>query len=460
MATSGSGTITPISSGAATGTLEAQALPTTILSLHRYARIMGLDPVHFSQAYANNVHPVTRTCNDVWYKYAWQRADVVSREDLAYAIRNAERDIAQVLGYWPGPFWTHEEIADYPEFHRRDIWPMQSGLNVADRVKGVRTRWGKLRAVGKRAVAEAGTGVGVTYSDEDSDGFFETVTITLDISGSDAETILGKGWEPEYATSRNLKVYFAGKSGHPAWEIRPTTSHSYSGTTLTVTFRSWQLVDPGLQEQSPNTDGEPQPIDISDTDNLVSTVDIYLEYVDNAVASVNFQWDRNDGCTACNGSGCVVCNPQNQDGCASIRDRDTGLIVPLPATYDSANDQWEKAAATVSREPDMVEISYLSGAYDDDYLAGHTNDPLSDYMAKTIAYLATARLHEGVCACGNAEALVKRLMTDAVISNPGGTFIIAIDEAIENPFGTRVGELMAWRRVRRIADRNLDGYAL
>lgn len=460
MATSGSGTGTPVSSGAAAGTLDAQALPHTILSLHRYARIMGLDPVHFSQAYADSVHPVTRTCNDVWYKYTWQKADVISREDLAYAIRTAEEDIAHVLGYWPGPFWVHEEIVDYPDFHRPDVWPIQTGLNVADRVKGMRTRWGHMRAAGKRAVAAGGTGVGVTYSDEDSDGFYETATITVDIDGSAADTILGNGWNSEYATSRDLKVYFAGKSGHPSWEIRPKVSHSYSGTTLTVTFRSWQLVDPGLQEQAPNTDGNPQPIDISDTDNLVSTVDVYLEYVDRTEPSVTFLWDRDDFCTTCNSTGCVVCAGGTQDGCATIRDRETGLIVPLPATYDATNDEWDKATATVKREPDMVKVSYLSGIYSDEYLAGHTEDPLSQYMAQTIAWLATARLHENVCACGNADALIERLRTDAVISNPGGTFIIPIEEATTNPFGTRVGEVMAWRRVSRIEDRLIGGYAL
>ena len=459
MATSGSGTGTPITSGSAGGSLPANALPRTILSLHRYARIMGLDPVHFSQAFSNTVHPVTRTCNDIWYKYTWQKPNVVSREDLAYAIRTAEQDIAHVLGYWPGPFWSYEEIVDYPEYHRKDYWPMQTGLNVADRVKSVRTKWAKVRAPGKRAVAVAGTSTGVTYSDEDSDGFLESATITLDISGSAAETILNKGWGSEYASSRNLKVYFAGKDGHPSWEVRPAVSHSYSGTTLTVTFYSWQLINPDLYEEPPDVDGDPQPIDITDTSNLVSSVDVYLEYVDRASPAVTFLWDTGS-CTACGGTGCVVCNGANQTGCASIRDRETGMIVPYPASYDATEDQWTKAAATVKREPDMVKVSYLSGLYSDEYLAGTTNDPLSNYMAQTIAWLATARLHENVCACGNAEALVDRLMADAAVTNPGGSFIIAIEESLTNPFGTRVGELMAWRRIRRIADRILDGYAL
>lgn len=458
MAQSGSGQGTPIAAGGAGVTIAARPLPYTLLSLERYAQLMGLNPAHFWQTYSQDVFPLTNECPEVWYKYAWQKSGNISREDLAYEISQAEADLAQVLGYWPAPVWVNERVL-YPQHHRPDRHTGH-GLGAGGLRKGVRGRWGLAQAPGQRAVALGASGAAVTYSDEDGDGLAETATISADISGSAAAAVLEKGWGEAYASTKGLKVYFAGNGGLPQWEVRSPVSHSYAGTTLTAVFRSWQLVDPALHEAYPNADGSPYPIDLSDTGNLVSTVDVYLEYTDRGATSAQFLWEEQYTCASCAGAGCSACNPYQVTGCAPIRDAEISLFAPVPASYDSDEDSWTQSAVSVSREPNEVRLWYRAGALSQEYQMGLTDDPLSHRFAQAIAWLATARLQEEICACGNAYALAKDLRQDLSVASPEGNFIVTIDEVVKNPFGTRKGEVMAWRLVRKLAHKVITGAAL
>lgn len=459
MPDSGSGVGTPITGGAPSG-MPVRALPYTLLSLERYAQLMSLNPAHFNQSYSDNVFPITSSCQDVWYKYSWQRIDVVSREELAYAIKQAEEDIADVLGYWPAPKWTASEKLDYDHHYLKDRWTIH-GLNTLLEAKTVTARKGKVLAPGRRVVALAGDSIGVSYSDEDGDGLNETATITVDISGTAAETVLDSGYDSDIVSSRGLKVYFEDQGGHQDWEIRTPISRSYSGTTLTVIYRCWQLIRPELLEEYPQITEEPFPIDISDSSNLVDAVDVYLEYTDPTQVSVEFVWRRQQSCTVCNGSGCEVCNPYSVNGCLTVADSDAAILSPVPGSYSVANSRWEKSSVSVSREPDYVRAWYYSGYISDDYLNGYTDEPLSHSFAQATAWLATARLHDEICACGNAKAIADNLRKNFVVSTSDGAFILPVDEAVENPFGIKVGEVMAWRKIRRInPDIALTGYAL
>ena len=108
-----------------------------------------------------------------------------------------------------------------------------------------------------------------------------------------------------------------------------------------------------------------------------------------------------------------------------------------------------------------MKLWYLSGALDRDYLMGTTCDPLDDYMAQTIAWLATARLHKGLCACGNLHAFMDDLRDDMSIQSAQGNFVITDEEVLKNPFGTRRGEVLAWRRLTKIlGEKQISGAIL
>jgi hypothetical protein len=416
----------------------ARASTITLLSLDRFARIMGLNPAHFNGAAGANIMPTSGHCNDIWHQMAWQNADAVSREDLALAIHDAEEDMASVLGYYPAPKWIAKEMHRYPRHYRRDAWG--NGRNVRGDSKSIIAKRGKFIQAGRRAVSLIDDAVAVTYSDPDGDGFNELATITAATSLTDA---------------CEIKVYTAGKSGAQEWEIRPAKSKVISGGNVTITFDAWQLINPTLWEALTTEVEGNRALDLT-ASIYVSTVDVYREYTDFSQASAEFSWEPEPGsglafpCPSCGGGGCLACENTIQTGCLHVRDVERGILVPTPGTYDDDEDTWQGASWTDCREPDTVKLWYRAGELDERYLRGETCEELSDYLAQAIAWLATARLERNICACNNAHALAADLRRDlAFTPSDGGSFILS-DEDLANPFGTKKGEVMCWKRISKL----------
>lgn len=420
------------------------------LSLDRFAKIMGINPVHFQGASTNTVFPITRnTCNDLWPQYSWQSSDRVSRDDLARAIADAEDEIARVLHYFPAPRWTSQEIKMFPRFYRRDLFK-RGATNVRGARTGLRTTWGKIIAPGRRDLSPVGTAttaaLTLAYSDSDSDGFFETATVTLPTT---------------FTSVCELKVYFADHDGDQEWEIRPARSKSISGGSVTFVFDSWLFINPALQQAYP-TDAGYTTIDITTTANYVTSVEVYREFNDTTETSATFYWEpdpptTNLFCGTCGGVGCEACVLTTQNGCIYIRDAELGIVVPQPATYSVSDAQWGGACFTVCRDPDMVKIWYYSGNYGERFLRGSGCDPLDRHYAEAIAWLATARLERPFCGCANVTALAEYLRQD--LARAGEVSFQISPSDLDNPFGTRRGEIMAWRKVSKLTPRRMIGVA-
>jgi hypothetical protein len=406
---------------------------------------MGISPAHFNGAAGGTIFPATGACSDVWWQYSWQTADRVSREDLARAINSAEQEVADFLGYWPGPKWISNEMHLYERPYRRNAYG--DGLNVRGMRKSIIADWGKFIEAGQRAVSLVGTattaGGTLVYSDDDGDSYDETATITL-------ATALTEECE--------IKAYFPGHAGDQLWEIRPARSVTLSGGNVILVYYSWQLLDPDLWEVFPTADGL-TAIDLEDSANYLASVDVYREFTDFAVKSAEFYWEPKAfnifpvDCKTCGGTGCPACSLTVQSGCLHVRDVPGGILVPQPATYDETEAQWNQVTFTVCREPDQIKVWYRAGDLDQRYLAGYTCDPLSHYWAEVIAWLAVARLERNFCACSNLTALVNDLRRDMSINPRDGETRIVSPEDLANPFGTRMGEIKAWRRLRAFSRR-------
>jgi hypothetical protein len=408
---------------------------------------MGITPPHFNQASGIDVFPLVGECGDLWWQYSWQNVDQVGREDLARHIYDSEADIAEVLGYWPGPKWIESEFHRYPRPHRRDVYTY--GLNVRGQYKSVIAKYGKFIQAGQRATSEVANDVTVVYSDPDGDGYNELATVST-------TTTLTEACE--------IKVYFDGQGGNQEWEIRPAKSVTLSGGTITFTFDAWQLLDPDLWEAFPTgTDGKPdspKAIALETASNYVTVVDVWREYTDFSEKSAEFLWEPkpqnttlvNVICDQCGGTGCIACELTTQDGCVHVRDVDRNILVPQPATYDADNAQWSQSCWTECREPDIVKVWYYAGNQSNRYVSGLTCDPLDDYLAHAIAWMATARLERPICACNNAQALSMDLQRDMAFSPAEGGFFNIDDDILSNPFGTKKGEVMAWRRMSKLTE--------
>lgn len=415
----------------------------TLLGIDRYARILGVNPVHFSGAAGTTLFPLGNACSDVWWQRSYMGADRVSREDLAFAISTAERDLAAWLGYWPAPVYISQEMHEFPRHYRRDVF--DQGFNNRFLPKSLKLRWGKFISAGRRTqtlVGNASTGGGtMVWSDPDGDGFDELMTITL-------PSALASSTRPY------IKVYQSGETA-PEYEIRYPKSVNFVAGSLIIEFDFWQMLDPDAQDPYPDVNGA-SALNIATATNYIDSCDVYYEYCDFSQASATFYWEPRQvdyPCASCGGTGCPNCTLTEQNGCIHVRDVPTGIAVPSPATYDSTTGEWTQDEWSVCMAPDQVKVWYQAGDLSDRYLNGHDLDPLSDYWAEVIAWMATARLERNFCACGNLTALVQDLRMDTMRSDPNGPVWMLTDRMRDNPFGTRKGEIMAWRRVSQLADR-------
>lgn len=420
----------------------ARASRPTLLSLDRFAKIFQINPVHFAGGAGATVWPAYGMCNHVWPQWAWQANDVVSREEIAAAIAAAEAQIEQVLGFNMAPRWHAQEVVQWPKPQRPEA--TIHGANTKGLARSLKARWGRVISPGRRTLFALGLDAAVVFSDDDGDGFEETATITI------------SPVDPYTDDLRKVKVYFAGKNGAPEWEIRPVNSRSITVglDTITITADSWLFIDPALWEAYPTEQGF-QAIDVSTSANYVTVVDVYYEYTDTTAVSSQILWAQEHAssyavwpqtCTNCGGAGCPVCGLSVQDGCFAIRNANAGMLAPFPAAYNDTTLQWDRSTAAVYREPDMVRLWYQAGAISERYLAGDTDDPLDDYWAEAIAYLAASRLPKKVCDCSNLGIVFDELQRDLSAQPPSRTIYLGIlaPAMITNPFGSRVGEYRAW----------------
>lgn len=441
----GSGTMTPMSGGPPGIWTDVIPIPYTLLSIYRYAHMMGITPIHFAGAQTPGITPaimpVTSECGSVWTKYDWQNNDQVSHMQLALTIKEAEYEISRALGSFPAPMWIAEESQPYPR-----PWARQytgRGIDISGRPKSMRSSFGNVISGGRRGTTLILTatvaGATLVYSDNDGDGLFEHATITVPTTLTDV---------------REIKLYFTGHDGEQDWEIRPVRRKELSGGNVIIHVDSWQLIDPMLYETFPTEDGY-EAIDISDVTNFVTSVDVYREYNDTTSASSQFVWenDLHSTCTSCGGIGCEDCTPATQDGCLTIRNYEAGMVTPFPAEY--SNGAWVASTWTECREPDNVKLWYYSGLVSNDFSRNRSYDPLSQELAKAIALLASARLDRPLCGCGTAQAKVSALQVDMAVSVRDGDSYFLTPDAMNSPFGTKVGEVQAWRLIGKLASHRL-----
>jgi len=462
---------TPIAGGSpGTGTI-AEPLPYTLLSLPRFARILGINPVHFQGATGSDVFWLAQNaCSDVWPRYSWQYSDAVSRYDLAHVISQVEWELAKVLGFHPAPRWVSNEMTQYSKFYRPELTTsggrrFESGLR-----KSVKAKWGKFISGGIRGLTSIGTattaGGTLVYLDVDGDGFAETARITL----------------PTTVTTdrREVKVYQTGTGADQRWEIRPINSIEFVGSNVVINIDSWLCIDPDAQSNAPSASNPFSAVDITTTANYVTSLDVYREYIDTTAPHVQFYWEPTE-CTLCSGcavllesggfillesggettSSCPVCGMYVQDGCLMVKDVETSIVTPAPSTYDSDSDSHVIQSFAINRDPDMVKMWYRAGEIDEYYFRNDYSmpEPLSDFWAMVIARFAVARLERPFCSCANVTSLANKWQTDLAFTGTDSAYSVDF-RMLGNPFGTKAGEVFAWNAVSKLGEIIYDGVVI
>lgn len=427
----------PISGGVGGTASLVYPLVKTWLSLERFHRIVAaaVAPPHFFGAYSPTIFPIKDQCQTVLPRHGWQYNKVASREEIKLQILEAEVELSEYLGFFLAPTFVTNELHQYPKPYDQQFIGSY-GLNTKGQGLSVKLESGKVLQSGERALTLVGTatktGGSLAYTDEDGDGLAETATITMATSLTDV---------------RELKIYHSGMSGDEEWEIMHPRTKYISGGNLIVTFYSWQLINPDVDGAFPTVD-DYRAIDLSTDASLVTSVDIYREYIDNTQVSARFFWE-DASCANCGGAGCDQCALIYQDGCAKVSDSQLGIVVPVIAAYDADSGIWKYSSWTVGRDPDQVRISYYAGDMSQGYKSGSTTDPLKEIYAKAIAYMASARLPRTICTCPGTVKFFEELREDMALSTSDVSHLISMRD-LDNPFGTRLGEIMAWKLLGKV----------
>jgi len=390
----------------------ARAETKTWLSLDRWAEIVGINPLHFNQLGSNEFPDL---CGQPWYQYDWQDADRVGRESIAMAIREAERRMAKYVGYNLLPDW-HQEVVMTP----RPVSPELYGKAYHPRYsrKSVKTSRGYLISGGVKATSLIEAGAAIVRSDADGDGYEELCTITVTTDVTDCE----------------IHVYYPGESGADNWEIRPIKVSS-SGGVATITFKSWQAVDPDAMEAL-----NPSPITAETDGNYITTVDVYRVYND-PQTQATFMWENLPDTCDCGDDDCEVCAWSTQTGCLQTRNSRLGYFTFAPASWDSDSEIFTSAEYVVAREPEKMRLYYYSGWKDQDRVCPTVE--MDRELERAIAHFAATLLDRDMCACNNVQHYLDYWRED--LARAGTDVVYQNTQTILGcPFGTMRGAVYAY----------------
>ncbi len=412
----------------------ARAETLTKLPLDRWAQLMGINPMHFNGVFHPSNPPTV--CAQPWLQHSFQTADRVSREDIANAIAQAEADIEKELNFRLQPTWEIDEWnptvrPNDPRFHNLSNTDLR-GFGPVTKV-----RWGYFVTGGIRAKELSQAGVSIAYSDNDGDGYDETATITTAVTFTDPCEVA-------------LFYPVAGPvtdAGDDRWRIRPIRVSIAAGIA-TITCSTHQLVDAERQSAliPPADDSHLRGVDGSVAANFLANIDVYRGYND-PQQQVQFLWEPK-GCTGCAGAGCNVCSYSVQNGCLLIRgDPRNSNIVYRPATWNQTDLDFDTAAWSVKREPDLVRVWYYAG-WRDRSLGCPTYD-MDPRYERAVAYYAAALLDRPICECNNVQAWVEQWRMDMAKNPSGGGTFQNSESVLRNPFGTTKGAVFAWNRLDR-----------
>lgn len=413
-----------------------QEIPTK-LSLVRFFQIMGINPLHgqgvYLESMARNANRQL-TCGQPIFQFEWQNSDAVGREEIARAIFEAETDLENVIGYRLLPTWEEDEWVHTVRPFRKEM-TNQNSRDIRGLSPVIVPRWGYMLSGGIRSVETLLAEAAITYMNDRPPAAYNglaTVMVALAAELPDCE----------------IALYYPGHAGDERWRITPIVVSHDLVLNYTITFRREQaIVESAIQSYDLQ---ELRGLDGLDDVNFLTTVDVCRVYND-PQQQATMLWEGSPGCPSCGSAGtdCQTCGYSTATACLSLRgDPRLSQLVYRPATWDadalafSQDSIWAR-----SFQPDILRLWYYAGWRDKRATCPATE--LDADWARTIAYMAAARLSRPICACATPSTEY----WGADLAFAGGVTEKGIYRTTErdlgNPFGTRRGEVMAWRRVNQ-----------
>lgn len=402
----------------------SRASTVTKLPLADWFRYMGIHPLHAEQVRLEETP--NQICSDIYFQHEWQTADHVSREEIARAIKEAEDRIEQFLGFHLTPCWEYDEWHMTARVNQQDL-VNHNGADIRGFKSSVHADWGWFISGGIRGSTLLDADATIVYTDPDGDGYDETAKVVV------ATTVTDKN---------EIRIYYPGKDGADNWEIRPTQV-VISGGNATITFRRELVV---VEEKLEAFDIEGMEAVGTVDDDFISKVDVYRVYNDPS-KQATFLWEPfANVCASCASVGCSQCSFNTQEGCLISRsDPRQSIIGFSPATWDADEEDFLTQPWSLTRMPEVVRLYYYSGWRNKN--ASYTSR-LDDRMARMIAYYAAALLDRPPCEC--SADVWRRWRQDLSMDSgdeDGQPIFRTPSGSLDNPFGTRRGEVNAWRMI-------------
>lgn len=395
----------------------------TKLSLSQFAKIMGLHPLHFEGVYVEG----QSTCGSAWFQYDWQDFQRVSREGIARAIAQAESQIEDFLGYNLVPDWTIDERVQVTVPFYKELVNF-SNLNMRNFRKSVKPVKNWFISGGIRDTEVVFLGAPIVWTDEDTDGYFETGTVSS-ITSLDEEC--------------EISVFYPGKLADSLYEIRPANVSIFAGM-ITITFRRELCVLESILSTIVDPRHNAFANGLVDAD-FLEEVDIYRVF-NNPETSAHLLWEPTGSCSCITANSCPECAYTTQTACIIARDPRLSIITYSPAEWDLTNEWFSYVSASVSRDPDQIRLWYYSGEkYLQSVCPSKEMDP---FWAQTVAYFAASMLDRNPCDCnGEFFEQFREDMSFVQGASQLNQYEIRRIE-LANPFGTKRGAYMAWTRVK------------
>lgn len=380
----------------------ARASTQTLVSLDRFAAIIGTHPLHFNQIYVPDLANVN-SCDSPIYQYAWQAADKVGREEIAFALSEAEFILAEYLGFSIAPTW---EVEEHLGVTMPGMLYNVSGLNARGQRLSVQTSRGYVISGGREAKTLIDDDVSISYSDTDNDGYSETATVTVTTD----------------VVADEIAVYYPGESDYN-WEIKPVFVTVESGVA-TIKLKREHLLLPELTESL-----LPTPVNGTIDGNFLSAVDVYRKYNDPS-QQLQMIWEAGNNTYSA------------QYGSLSVRNARNGIVTIAPGTWNSTTNLFDYTEYCDCRVPDRVRLWYKAG------LTG----PQAKVFERAVCYLALTYLDNLICACPTMERTQTYWKEDYALRVGSASMsksFGARKSVTDNPLGTTRAAEFAWTLVRR-----------
>ncbi len=408
---------------------------TNLLPLDIWRAEIGFNPWLFWGLADNRIIIDNSKCSGLVREYAWQGTDSAGRDDLRRAIARAEETLYSYLGYRVAPQYVETPPMAWPRFNDAN-WTRFNDMDATGRRVATMAPEFYVQAMGIEQLTLVGTAAcaySSVFGPQTPTPFLDTCTLTLATTATDPA---------ELAVYFSAADRFDDTRTFDRWRIEPIQASITAGIA-TIIMRRWLLVRPILYE-APTLNA----LDPTNAANFATTLDVYQRTTNgNGVTTATCQALLEYETSDCGGWGAGFCcdnlNGSSDPGTvgqviarAGIRDSALGLITPAQAAYNASTGLWSSGCCYA--EPDRVVLRYLAGW------------PLErGQMAKrwqqVVSIFAAAELKRRVCACRDVNERLHDLQLDMSLQSTQTERYQRTNEDLNNPFGTRLGHITAWR---------------